>query len=434
MNDTTNQGWLDYYTGGNAGGTTGTTGATTGSPTISGAYQTAPAGNVQQVLDDPYLRALREYIFNTGMAFAGQPLPVEALVNQIAPFNPLEQRAIDIAAGGVGSYFPYLRRGAEMFESAADYYPEAAALTRESVPYYNEAVSGYRDAANLARSGLQPTERGIYEAINMLNAGLGSFDQRAANYYMNPYMNAVVQDQLNEVDKYYDQQITNLGTQLAGSGLRGSARGGLLELELAKEKEKRRSELLNSGLASAYNQAQQQFNLEQGALRGSAPVMASFGQGFGAARSGLAGLLNDLSSNVGNIGSNYLRTGSALMGIPAGIQSLGGAMTNLGGIEQAFRGNDISNLNSAGLTARAYEQAVLDTQRQNAYKLAMEPYSRLSYLSTFASPQYMGSGQTTNFFQQQGYQPSPMQGTMLATQGGYAQPAGGSDPWWKFWG
>ena len=109
-------------------------------------------------------------------------------------------------------------------------------------------------------------------------------------------------------------------------------------------------------------------------------------------------------------------------------------MTNLGGIEQAFRGNDISNLNSAGLTARAYEQAVLDTQRQNAYKLAMEPYSRLSYLSTFASPQYMGSGQTTNFFQQQGYQPSPMQGTMLATQGGYAQPAGGSDPWWKFWG
>jgi hypothetical protein len=142
-------------------------------------------GQVVQQLDDPYLRALREYIFNTAMGFAGQPLPIESLVTQIAPFNPLEQGAIDIAAGGVGSYFPYLRRGAQMFESAADYYPESAALIRESVPYYNEAVGGYRDAANLARSGLQPTERGIYEAINMLNAGLGSFDQRAANYYMN---------------------------------------------------------------------------------------------------------------------------------------------------------------------------------------------------------------------------------------------------------
>ena len=173
-----------------------------------------PAGQVIQQLDDPYLRALREYIFNTAMGFSGQPLPIESLVTQIAPFNPLEQSAIDIAAGGVGSYFPYLRRGAGMFESAADYFPESAALIRESVPYYNEAVSGYRDAANLARSGLQPTERGIFEAINMLNAGLGSFDQRAANFYMNPYVDAVVQDQLNEVDKYYDQQITNLGTKL----------------------------------------------------------------------------------------------------------------------------------------------------------------------------------------------------------------------------
>ena len=369
-------------------------------------------GQVVQQLDDPYLRALREYIFNTAMGFAGQPLPIESLVTQIAPFNPLEQGAIDIAAGGVGSYFPYLRRGAQMFESAADYYPESAALIRESVPYYNEAVGGYRDAANLARSGLQPTERGIYEAINMLNAGLGSFDQRAANYYMNPYMNAVVQDQLDEVDRYYDQQITDLGTRLAGSGLRGSARGGLLELELAKEKEKRRSQLLNSGLASAYNQAQQQFNLEQGALRGAAPTMASLGQGFGAARSGLAGLLNDLSSNVGNVGGNYLRTGTALMGVPGGIQSHGGAMTNLGGIEQAFRGNDIGNLMSAGRTARGYEQAVLDTQRQNAYALAMEPYNRLSYLSEFASPNYMGSGQSMRIAQQQQALPSPFQAAL----------------------
>jgi len=56
------------------------------------------AGQVVQTLDDPYLKALREYIFNTAMGFAGQPLPIEAIVSQIAPFNPLEQSAIDIAA------------------------------------------------------------------------------------------------------------------------------------------------------------------------------------------------------------------------------------------------------------------------------------------------------------------------------------------------
>ena len=146
--------------------------------------------------------------------------------------------------------------------------------------------------------------------------------------------------------------------------------------------------------------------------------MASLGQGFGQARSGLAGLLNDLSSNVGNVGGNYLRTGTALMGVPSGIQSLGGAMTNLGGIEQAFRGNDVSQLMGMGQTARGYEQAVLDAQTQNAYNLAMEPYNRLSYLSEFASPNYMGSGQSMRLSQQQAAMPSPFRSTLGAVPAG----------------
>ena len=67
---------------------------------------------------------------------------------------------------------------------------------------------------------------------------------------------------------------------------------------------------------------------------------------------------------------------------------------------------------SAGRTARGYEQAVLDTQRQNAYALAMEPYNRLSYLSEFASPNYMGSGQSMRIAQQQQALPSPFQAAL----------------------
>jgi len=375
-------------------------------------------GNVVQQVEDPYIRELRQFLFERGFDFAGNPLPLEAITSQIAPFNPLEQRAIDIGAGGIGSYFPYMQRGTELLENAVDEYDLAGAMIRESMPYYNEAVAGYRDAANLARSGLAPTERGIYEGMNMLQAGLGSFNNNAANYYMNPYMQSVIEDQLTDVDEFYDQQVTDLNTKAAQSGLRGSARAGLLGLELEKAKQEQRSKLLNQGLASAYDQAQRQFNLEQQALRGAAPVMASLGQGFGQARSGLAGLLNDLSSNVGNVGGNYLRTGTALMGVPSGIQSLGGAMTNLGGIEQAFRGNDVSQLMGMGQTARGYEQAVLDAQTQNAYNLAMEPYNRLSYLSEFASPNYMGSGQSMRLSQQQAAMPSPFRSTLGAVPAG----------------
>ena len=113
------------------------------------------------------------------------------------------------------------------------------------------------------------------------------------------------------------------------------------------------------------------------------------------------------------------------MGVPSGIQSLGGAMTNLGGIEQAFRGNDIANLTNSGRMARGYEQAVLDTQRQNAYALAMEPYNRLSYLAEFASPNYMGSGQSMRLSQQQQALPSPFQAALTNVPPGNTIGGGG---------
>jgi len=372
------------------------------------------AGNVVQQLEDPYIRELRQFLFERGFDFAGNPLPLEAITSQIASFNPLEQRAIDIGAGGIGSYFPYMQRGTELFENAVDEYDLAGAMMKESMPYYNEAAGGYRDAAMLARSGLAPTERGIYEGMNMLQAGLGSFDQRAADNYMNPYMRSVIDDQLSDVDEFYDQQVTDLNTKAAQSGLRGSARAGLLGLEIEKAKQEQRSKLLNQGLASAYDQAQRQFNLEQQALRGAGPVMASLGQGFGQARSGLAGLLNDLSTNIGNVGGNYLRTGSAYTGIPAGQQGLGGAITNLGGIGQAYRGNDISQLMNLGQTARGYEQAVMDTQKQNAYNIAMEPYQRMNYLSGLAGTI---PGGTTTFTNSQFSSPNPMRGVAGQTIG-----------------
>ena len=144
---------------------------------------------------------------------------------------------------------------------------------------------GLRDSANLARSGLKPTERGYYEAINMLNAGLGSFDDRAANFYMNPYVNAVIEDQLEGVDEFYDNKITELNLNAAGSGLRGSTRLGMIELEMEKQRQEARQQIINQGLTSAYSQAQNQFNIEQQALRGAAPTMAGLGQGFGNTRS-----------------------------------------------------------------------------------------------------------------------------------------------------
>ena len=366
-----------------------------------------PQGDVNYQMADPYIRALQEFLFNQAYAVSSNPPPIEALTTQIAPFNPLEQRALDLTSVGVGSYLPYFNRGIEVTEGALPFIGEGAAVMRDAYPLYGEAVMGLRDAANLARSGLQPTERGIYEAINMLNAGLGSFDQRAANYYMNPYVNAVLENQLEDIDEFYNQKITDLNTQAAGSGLRGSARAGLLGLQLQKQQQEARQEALERGLGTAFNQAQNQFNLEQQALRTGAPTMANLGQAFGQTRSGLAALLSNLSTGVGNLGTNYTSLGQGLGNFAPVMANLGGAFNRYGNNLQGLQFNDINALTSAGQRARAFEQAVYDTQRANAMSIYMDPLNRTAYQQGFLgmSPNTMSYGMV----QQQA--PSPMQQT-----------------------
>ena len=342
-----------------------------------------PGGDVSYSMADPYIRALQEFLFNQAYSVSANPPPIEALTTQIAPFNPLEQRALDLTSVGVGSYLPYFNRGIQVTEGALPFIGEGAAIMRDAYPLYGEAVMGQRDAANLARSGLQPTERGIYEAINMLNAGLGSFDQRAANYYMNPYVNAVLENQLQDIDEFYDNKITDLNTQVAGSGLRGSARAGLLGLQLEKQKQEARQDAIERGLGTAFNQAQNQFNIEQQALRAGAPTMANLGQAFGKTRSGLAALLSNLSTGVGNLGTNYTNLGQGLGNFAPTMANIGGAFNKYGNNLQGLQFNDINALTSAGQRARAFEQAVYDTQRANAMSIYMDPLNRTIYQQGF---------------------------------------------------
>jgi len=370
-------------------------------------------GNVEYNLADPYIRALTEFLFNQGYSFSSKPPPIEAITTQVAPFNPLEQRALDMTAQGVGAYLPYFQRGMEAYEGALPFLGEGASVMRDAYPLYSEGIGGLRDAAMLARSGLAPTERGIYEGMNMLQAGLGSFDSDAANFYMNPYMEAVVEDQLEDIDEFYDNKITELNINAANSGLRGSTRAGMIELEMEEQRQEQRQKLINQALASSYNQAQNQFNIEQQALRGAAPTMAGLGQSFGQARSGLAGLLSQLSTGIASGGQNFAQLGTGLAGFAPAMQNIGSGFIGAGGTLQGLQGADIAALANAGRTARGYEQSLYDTQRQNAYNIYMDPFNRTTYQLGLAqgipsNTMMMGQGQ------------APIASPMQTTLSGYA--------------
>ena len=113
--------------------------STTGLPL---ATEYIPAGRVDYQMAAPYIRALQEFLFNQAYAVSSNPPPIEALTTQIAPFNPLEQRALDLTSVGVGSYLPYFNRGVELTEGALPFIGEGAAVMRDAYPLYSEADRG----------------------------------------------------------------------------------------------------------------------------------------------------------------------------------------------------------------------------------------------------------------------------------------------------
>ena len=137
--------------------------------------------------------------------------------------------------------------------------------------------------------------------------------------------------------------------------------------------------------------------------------MASLGQGFGQARSGLAGLLSQLSTGISSGGQNFAQLGTGLAGFAPAMQNIGSGFIGAGGTLQGMQGADVSALANAGRTARGYEQSLYDTQRQNAYNIYMDPYNRTTYQLGLA--QGIPSNQMM-MGQNQGPIASPMQTTL----------------------
>jgi len=90
------------------------------------------------------------------------------------------------------------------------------------------------------------------------------FNTTEANRLMNPYLTAALQPQIDEARR--QSEITNLGnrTALSRAGAYGGGRGALMESEAQRNLATKLAELTGQGYKSAYDEAQKQFNIEQG--------------------------------------------------------------------------------------------------------------------------------------------------------------------------
>lgn len=133
-----------------------------------------------------------------------------------------------------------------------DYEPYEGLLTADETQLQKDAFSGI--------SGLTlPTDEnmGVYTPMSITDEG---FDLTG---YMNPFLTNVVDDQIADLKLEADKRkLTNRARMTAAGSYGGSRQAvqeGLVETKLLDDI----SQAINTGNVAAYNQAIQQFNLEQ---------------------------------------------------------------------------------------------------------------------------------------------------------------------------
>jgi hypothetical protein len=90
------------------------------------------------------------------------------------------------------------------------------------------------------------------------------FTAEAAQQYMNPYLNAALQPQIDEARRQAEiQRVADAG-RLTRAGAYGGSRQAIMESELNRNLLTNLAGITGTGYATAYDKAMQQFNTEQG--------------------------------------------------------------------------------------------------------------------------------------------------------------------------
>lgn len=211
----------------------------------------------------------------------------------------------------------------------------------------------------------------------------GTFDQSAAQQYMNPYMQSVVDMQQLEAQRQADIASTARNAQAVQAGAFGGTRQAITDAEAARNLASQKGAIQAQGLNTAFTQAQQQYNADQ-ARQQQAQQMYEQSRQYGA--------------------------GLGLQGLQTALQGAG----TLGQLGQTQYGQQVGNINlqnELGAQQQQQQQAILNQQIQNYATAQQYPMLQLGNMSNLLRGLPM---QSTTV---QGYQASPNALTQLGGLG-----------------
>lgn len=163
-------------------------------------------------------------------------------------------------------------------------------------PFTGQRFAGPSALQSQAFQGLgslgTPSQLGQATSL-MSQAGGSSFTQPGtASTFMSPYVQNVVDIQKREAERDAAKVSNQLGAKFAQAGAFGGGRMAIENAELNRNLQQRLGDIQATGMQSAFDRAQQQFNTERGAQMQAAQGLGSLGtQQFGTQLQGLQALL-----------------------------------------------------------------------------------------------------------------------------------------------
>lgn len=167
--------------------------------------------------------------------------PTVAYTGQMAPAASANQTAASaLAASGVGT-------GQADLQAARD-------LTMQSTQGAQPMVTAGTPTAQTWQAAMSGPEKTVTT---------GTWDQAAAQKYMNPYLQTVQGNTLDTMRGQDAQDTAALNDQIAGASAFGGTRGALMQTEEQKNQALARQNYVDSSTSDAYDNAQQIFGADQ---------------------------------------------------------------------------------------------------------------------------------------------------------------------------
>ena len=333
----------------------------------------------------PFQEEMLADIYQTGKDLTGPDSQMPYSAEELAGLSEAQKLAITKGTEGIGGYAPYMTEGGDSITSGIGSVGTGMETVEGALDNIPEAEQGYRDQQTAMLEAQALGQTGTEQAQAMTAGANYGFDPTSYQSYMNPYMDDIVQQSYQDIQRAGDIQKNQIDAQSVGAGAFGGSRQGIERAEtnrnIMDQQARTGSQLRSSGFQQASNLAQQaaanqaQQQLSQANLYGQQAGQLGLQGMQGAAGYGQAAAgLGNLSQLQGQLGQTQGQLGQTQ-------GQLGQAYAGLGQMGQQMGVQDINTLMGIGALGQGQAQGQLDVTRRNDLAMQSLPYQQVGFMS-----------------------------------------------------